>query len=288
MQSFLQYRRFGRHLQRQLERDRARSEKRNEDQNGTQSPPATNEIDPPLIEEEIEKDLERDLETGNPRLELTLSNSSDSTAVYSSASESEDEETSPNSLHGINTTGTQLGVSLTGIDVRSRTTIEGKELGKVFVVGYEGEKDPLNPHNWPLRPKIIVTANIAAIAMIVGFASSIDSAAIPQASKEFGVSDVTEALATGLFLIGFGCGGLVSGPISETVGRNPVYIGTLLIYMIFVMASGLARSIGEQLAFRFIAGVFAATPLTTAGGSLSDIWSPLERVYAFPMLYVPF
>ena len=48
--------------------------------------------------------------------------------------------------------------------------------------------------------------NIAFIGWIVGFASSIDSAALPQASAEFGVSEVTESLATGLFLIGFGVG----------------------------------------------------------------------------------
>lgn len=44
------------------------------------------------------------------------------------------------------------------------------------------------------------------------------------ASKEFGVSEVAESLATGLFLVGFGVGALVAGPISETIGRSPVYI----------------------------------------------------------------
>ena len=53
--------------------------------------------------------------------------------------------------------------------------------------------------------------------------------------------------------------------------------------MIFIMASALAPNIGAQLAFRFIAGCFAATPLTCAGGSISDLWSPMERVYAFPV-----
>lgn len=120
--------------------------------------------------------------------------------------------------------------------------------------------------------------NIAAIGWIVGFASSVDSAALKQATAEFGVGEVTESLATGLFLIGFGVGALFAGPISETVGRNPVYIATLSLYMIFIMASGLAPNIGAQLAFRFIAGCFAATPLTCAGGSISDLWGPMERV----------
>ena len=124
---------------------------------------------------------------------------------------------------------------------------------------------------------------IASIGWVVGFASSIDSAALVQATADFGVSEVTESLATGLFLIGFGCGALFAGPVSETIGRNPVYIATLSIYMIFVMASGLAPNIGAQLAFRFLAGFFGSTPLTCAGGSISDLWSPLERVYAFPV-----
>ena len=129
----------------------------------------------------------------------------------------------------------------------------------------------------------ICSVNIAGIGWIVGFASSVDSAALTQASADFGVSEVTESLATGLFLIGFGAGALFAGPISETIGRNPVYIITLSLYMIFIMASSLAPNIGAQLAFRFIAGCFAATPLVCAGGSISDLWSPMERVYAFPI-----
>lgn len=104
-----------------------------------------------------------------------------------------------------------------------------------------------------------------------------------QATADFGVSEVTESLATGIFLISFGVGALFAGPVSETVGRNPVYIATLSLYMIFIMASALAPNIGAQLAFRFIAGCFAATPLVCSGGSLSDLWNPMERIYAFPV-----
>ena len=184
------------------------------------------------------------------------------------------------------TTGTALGTTLTGISVRDYTRSKAEDNAgdtKVFVVGYEGPDDVLNPHNWSRAIRIGATVNIAFIGWIVGFASSVDSAAVKQASAEFGVSEVTESLATGLFLIGFGVGALFAGPVSETVGRNPVYIATLTLYMIFIMASGLAPNIGAQFAFRFIAGLFGATPLTCAGGSISDLWDPMERVYAFPV-----
>lgn len=162
---------------------------------------------------------------------------------------------------------TALGNVLTGIEVRRRTTKEGGD-GNVFVVGWQGPDDPSDPHNWSYAKRISYTAIIAGIGCVVGFASAIDSSALPEASAEFGVSEVVESLATGLFLVGFGLGALYAAPFSETVGRNPVYIVTLVLYMIFVMASALAPNIGAQLAFRFLAGLFGSTPLTCAGGSV--------------------
>ena len=152
--------------------------------------------------------------------------------------------------------------------------------GALLQGSVQREKLPLKPlQQLPDHSSVIV----ALIGFVVGFASSVDSAALPQATAEFGVSEVVESLATGLFLVGFGCGALFAGPVSETIGRNPVYIATLSLYMIFVMASALAPNIGAQLVFRFLAGFFGSTPLVCAGGSLSDLWDPMERVYAFPV-----
>ena len=240
----------------------------------------------PLPEEEEEEEEEEEAMRENQRSEIH------EPVEEKSEEEHEDDEDDlelsenvRNTLSRTTTqqsTGTALGKVLTGIDVRRRTTNEGGD-GNVFVVGYEGEDDPNDPHNWSLWVRIRCTLIIASIGLVVGLASAIDSPAIPEAAKEFGVSEVTESLATGVFLIGFGAGALFAGPISETVGRNPVYIGTLGLYMIFIMASALAPNIGAQLAFRFIAGFFGSTPLTCAGGSISDIWSPLERVITFPI-----
>lgn len=79
---------------------------------------------------------------------------------------------------------------------------------------------------------------------------------------------------------------MFAGPFSETFGRNIVYLGSMIIFMIFVMASALAPNIGAQLAFRFLAGVFGSTPLTCAGGSISDLWGPLEKTYSFPIFAI--
>lgn len=70
------------------------------------------------------------------------------------------------------------------------------------------------------------------------------------------------------------------------LGRFPVYLDTLGIFGIWLMASALASNIGAQIAFRFLAGMFGSAPLTIAGGSISDIWNPIEKTWAFPVFSV--
>ncbi|KAL4802329.1 major facilitator superfamily transporter [Aspergillus unguis] len=153
----------------------------------------------------------------------------------------------------------------------------------VFLVGWEHNKDPANPHNYTTATRTSATLIVTALAFAVGAASSIESGVLPQNAKAFNVSEVVASLATGIYLLGFAAGSLVSGPLSEIVGRNAVYTGSLTLFMIFIMASGLAPNIGAQLAFRFLAGVFGCPPLTCAGGTIADLWNPLEKTLMFPL-----
>lgn len=187
-----------------------------------------------------------------------------------------------NTLDTTHSFGTRIDFAMTGIEVR-RLTTQQSDSRKLFVVGFEGERDHLNPKNWSNTTRWSLTLIISFVAFIVGLASSIDSAVLVQAANDFGISEVAESAATGLFLVGFGLGSLFAGPMSETVGRNPIYLITLSLYMIWIMASALAPNLGAQLVFRFFAGFFGSTPLTCVAGSLADMWTPLERVYTFPM-----
>lgn len=85
-------------------------------------------------------------------------------------------------------------------------------------------------------------------------------------------------------MIGFGVGSLFAGSFSETLGRNIVYIVSLTLYMLFIMASALAPNFGAIVVLRFLSGFFGSTPLTVAGGTIADIFSPLEAAWTFPVL----
>ncbi|KAL4939884.1 hypothetical protein BDV06DRAFT_230787 [Aspergillus oleicola] len=156
-----------------------------------------------------------------------------------------------------------------------------------FQVSWSGPNDPFNPQNWSTPRRIGATLSVCAIALVTTMASSIDSAIITNAASEFQVAEVTESLATALYLIGFGVGALVASPLSEMLGRYPVYLGALAIFGAWILGAALAPNIGAQFAFRFLAGLCGAAPLTVAGGSVSDVWNTLEKTFGFPVFAIP-
>ncbi|PTB64678.1 MFS general substrate transporter [Trichoderma citrinoviride] len=259
MEAYRQYTSLGKRLEAQLQRNRSRphttttTTDNNNNNNNTTQPPHTNQAAP------------NDIEASSP----------------SSPNTTDLEDDSPPLDHSLSRIGTNLAVALTGIVHKQHPS--STDGGKVFVVGFEGPNDPLSPRNWSLTKRMLCTLNVGIIALVVGMAASIDSAVIQRAAEDFGVSEVAEALATGLFLAGFGFGALIAGPLSETVGRNPVYFSSLAIYMLFLMGAGLSKSLAGQLVCRFFAGLFGESPLSTVGGSISDLWNPTDRLVAFPM-----
>ncbi|CAI7656756.1 unnamed protein product [Penicillium viridicatum] len=164
---------------------------------------------------------------------------------------------------------------------------ENSPTDALIIVDWDSDNDPLNPANQTVSRKMFMTLLVTLIAFSVTAASAIDACGVRQYSEYFNVSEVVGSLATGLFLVGFGAGSLLSGPFSETFGRNAVYLTTMVIFLIFIMAAALAPNIHSHLIFRFLAGFFGSTPLTCAGGTVADLWSPLQKTYAFPAYAIP-
>jgi MFS transporter, DHA1 family, multidrug resistance protein len=75
---------------------------------------------------------------------------------------------------------------------------------------------------------------------------------------------------------------MIWAPMSEIpqIGRNPVYIGTLIIFVALQVPTALAKNFGMLLAFRFLTGFFGSPVLATGGASLADMYAPKKRAYA--------
>jgi len=164
---------------------------------------------------------------------------------------------------------------------RQKTQVVGGR--PVLVVEWDSVDDKQNPKNWTFAQKLGPTLLVSLLALLVGACPPMDSTIIPIAAAEFGVSTVVESMSVGNFLIGFGFGALIAGPVSEVLGRSRTYLTTLGLMCIWLMASALAPNIGAQLVFRFLAGFSGSAPLVCAGGTISDLWTPLQKTWVFPM-----
>ncbi|KXG47861.1 Major facilitator superfamily domain, general substrate transporter [Penicillium griseofulvum] len=155
----------------------------------------------------------------------------------------------------------------------------------VFLVDWR-ENDPSNPQNWSLLRKWMVMLTCCLIAIAMSIPSSVEGATQDAFDARFGVNPMAGSMTTGIFLIGIGVGSLFSGPFSETFGRNIVYFTALILVILFIMAKALAPNYGAALAFRFLGALFAATPMTVAGGTVGDIWQPLQIPFGLPSVTI--
>ena len=70
-------------------------------------------------------------------------------------------------------------------------------------------------------------------------------------------------------------------PLSElpAIGRSPIYIFTLIIFVFFNFGVIYADNYGMLMAFRFLTGFFGSPVLATGAASMGDIWGPRTRDY---------
>jgi DHA1 family multidrug resistance protein-like MFS transporter len=138
---------------------------------------------------------------------------------------------------------------------------------------------PQNPMNWSTPKKFLVTFLICQLTFSVYIGSAIYSAGTQGVMERFGVGQVAATLGLTLFVAGYGLGPMVFAPMSEIpqIGRNPIYIGTLVVFVCFQFAVIYAKNFGMLLAFRFLTGLFGSPVLATGGASLSDMYKPQKR-----------
>lgn len=153
MQSVIAYRRFGKTVRDQYDRDKEKAAALGQNTSASSSTSsAASASSPQLLEGNTDaSDLEKAQPAYGIGSEQLNTDEAGSNPLTQHAPPPLKEDGSlgrtdtTNTLHSM---GTNLGTALTGIHVRDRTTREGGGKGRVFVVGYEGENDNMNPHNW--------------------------------------------------------------------------------------------------------------------------------------------
>ncbi|KPM42776.1 hypothetical protein AK830_g3786 [Neonectria ditissima] len=145
------------------------------------------------------------------------------------------------------------------------------------IVWWDGDKDPENPYHWPSWRKYSNCILISLLTFVEPLASSIFAPGIPKLMEDF-QSTNTElaAFVVSVYILGFAFGPMVLAPLSEMVGRLPVYHACNVLFLAFTIACAVAPSLDSLIVLRFLAGTFGAAPMTNGGGSIADMF-PAEK-----------
>lgn len=144
--------------------------------------------------------------------------------------------------------------------------------------------DKKNPKNFSKARKWYLTLILGLICFVVALGSAIVTGDMTGPMEYFEVSmEVIILASVTMFVIGFGVGPLVFAPLSEEIGRQLVYLGTLFVAIIFIIPCGAAKNIGTLIICRLIDGIAFSAPMTLIGGSLADIWDNNERGQAMAL-----
>jgi len=109
--------------------------------------------------------------------------------------------------------------------------------------------------------------------MCIYLGSSIFSPGISSLSHDLHVSPSVATPGTSLSILGYAAGPMVWSPLSEapSIGRSPIYIATLALFVLLQVPIACAKNIQTVLIFRFLSGFIGSPAQANGGATISHI-----------------
>lgn len=95
--------------------------------------------------------------------------------------------------------------------------------------------------------------------------------------EEFGVTSTQAILPLSIYVFSLALGPVVGGPMSESVGRYPVFVVLFPIGALFTLGVGFCHNFVGIIIMRFLAGFCFSPSLSVSAGTLSETFKPVER-----------
>ncbi|OWZ69856.1 hypothetical protein AYX14_04770 [Cryptococcus neoformans] len=149
------------------------------------------------------------------------------------------------------------------------------------IVEWDGPDDPDNPFNWSRSYKWLITITTCFISILTGLPAGSYSAGNSYMEQDFGISQDNFpwlTWATASWNVGAAVFPLLFVPLTENSGRMPGYFISYIIFLIFLVPSGVGTNFATMVTTRFFGGGASSVSINIVGGTIADIWKgPAER-----------
>ncbi|RYP79454.1 hypothetical protein DL769_002963 [Monosporascus sp. CRB-8-3] len=142
------------------------------------------------------------------------------------------------------------------------------------------------PKEYSNRVKWIITTFTALAGCAAPMGSAIFYPALPEMTREFGVSPTLVNLNIALYMLAMSIFPLWWSSFSETLGRRNIYIVSFFLNIVFCLLSGLSVNIAMLIVFRVLSGGASASVQAVGAGTVADVWEPQERGRAMGIFYI--
>ncbi|GLT00270.1 Bcr/CflA family drug resistance efflux transporter [Sphingobium jiangsuense] len=131
------------------------------------------------------------------------------------------------------------------------------------------------------RTQVLLLAGFGALAPL-----SIDMylPAIPQLAGELGITAQQAGQSVSIFFAGLAAGQLIAGPLSDRLGRKPLIIGGLLLYLAGSVAACLAPDFAMLMAARLLQALGACSVTVAGRAVVRDKLDHRESARLFSLL----
>jgi DHA1 family bicyclomycin/chloramphenicol resistance-like MFS transporter len=123
---------------------------------------------------------------------------------------------------------------------------------------------------------------VLALALLLGIqpvTTDLYLPALPQLTRDFGAPMSAAQLTLAALMACFGLAQLLLGPVADRVGRRPVLLGGLALYVVASVASAFAPSIGLLIVARAAQGVGMAACVVCARAMVRDLYEPHQGTH---------
>lgn len=103
---------------------------------------------------------------------------------------------------------------------------------------------------------------VSSSQLVTIMTTSIMAAALEEIAEDLGIAVFEMQIAFSIFVLGLAFGPFLIGPLSETFGRKPVWIGSNFWYILWNSLCPVGYSKGLMIAGRFLAGCGASCGIT--------------------------
>lgn len=142
-------------------------------------------------------------------------------------------------------------------------------------------------------PRLTADRGFLTVAMLLGLLAatvplSVDPTlpGMPQMALSFGVDAASVQYSLSAFMVGIAGGQLLIGPLSDNLGRRPVLLAGLTLFVVAVIGCAVSQSITVMIVLRLLQGIGVCAAAVIARAIVRDLYQREDaaRMYATMMM----